>query len=421
MRIMVTAASFSPEISGIQRHAFNMVRCILCRPEISRVDLVVAPWQMKLTESIHARDDVRLTIHSANMDVSSLSRNLWYYRGLPGLAARLQPDVVHLSYPVPLDRASLACPAVLTLHDLYPYEIPRNFRFPSVIVNRLILRQCLRSVDAIACVSETTMRRLRQYAPQSTWRKATRIYNCVEPETHCATRSPIPDWRGEPFLLSIAQHRRNKNIVLLIRAFYRLLRNSEIDSSMKLIVVGIAGPETRRIERLVAELGLGRRVLLLRGLSDPELQWCYARCEALVTPSKTEGFGLPVAEGLLAGCRIVCSDIDAFREVGGSHCRFVALGIGEEDKLAAAIRATLQEPPREPVPLPHLSAEVLANHYLSLYRAIATPGRTLTTPGAAQLSPERTPSTLAVAPKSPAHGANEPALAQGRRDERGYI
>jgi glycosyltransferase involved in cell wall biosynthesis len=414
MKIMVTAASFSSEISGIQRHASNMVRCLLRRPEISRVDLVVAPWQTKLVQSVGHCPDGRLKTHVAEMGQSPLSRNLWYYRELPALAARLQPDVVHLSYPVPVDAGSLACPTVVTLHDLYPYEIPRNFRFPHVIFNRLVLRQCLRSVDAIACVSEATMLRLRQYAPRPTWRKAVRIYNCVEPELHCATRPPIWNWRREPFLLSVAQHRRNKNIGLLIRAFHRLLRASEIDSSMKLVVVGIDGPETQHICQLVSELDLSRSVLLLRGLSDPELQWCYRRCEALVAPSKTEGFGLPVAEGLLVGCRIVCSDIPAFREVGGPHCRYVTLGKDQEEGLAAAIRAILQEPQKKPLSLPHLSAEVLASQYVNLYRTLI--------PSEAPLqNVDRAASTLGAAPERPLYDGMSGPGPQSRRDERGYI
>jgi glycosyltransferase involved in cell wall biosynthesis len=414
MKIMVTAASFSSEMSGIQRHALNMVRCLLRRPEISRVDLVVAPWQIQLVESAGYCPDGRVTTHVAEMDQSSLSRNLWYYRELPALAARLQPDVVHLSYPMPVDAASLGCPTVVTLHDLYPYEIPRNFRFPHVIFNRLVLRHCLRSVDAIACVSEATMLRLRQYAPRSTWQKSVRIHNCVEPEPHYATRPPIWNWRREPFLLSVAQHRGNKNIGLLIRAFHRLLRASEIDSSMKLVVVGIDGPETQHIHQLVSELDLSRSVLLLRGLSDPELQWCYGRCEALVAPSKTEGFGLPVAEGLLVGCRIICSDIPAFREVGGPHCRYVTLGKGEEEALAGAIKATLQEPQRKPLSLPHLSAEVLADQYVSLYRTLI--------PSKAPLPiADRAAPTLGAAPKRPLYDRISGVESQSRRDDRGYI
>jgi glycosyltransferase involved in cell wall biosynthesis len=174
---------------------------------------------------------------------------------------------------------------------------------------------------------------------------------------------------------------------------------------MKLVVVGIDGPETQHIHRLVSELNLSRSVLLLRGLSDPELQWCYGRCEALVAPSKTEGFGLPVAEGLLVGCRIVCSDIPAFREVGGPHCRYVKLGKDEEAGLAAAIQAILQEPENKPLSLPHLSAEVLADQYLSLYRTLI--------PSEAPLqNVDRAASTATAQPV---------AQRQSRRDERGYI
>jgi glycosyltransferase involved in cell wall biosynthesis len=402
MKIMVTAASFSSEISGIQRHALNVVRCLLRRREISRVDLVVAPWQAKLARSVGIDSDDRLKIHVAQMDASSLSRNLWYYRKLPSLVAQLQPDLLHLSYPVPVDATSLTCPTVLTLHDLYPYEIPRNFGFPQVVFNRLILQQCLRSVDAIACVSESTMLRMQQYARRATHGKAVRIYNCVEPEPHGAIRSAIPGWQGEPFLLSIAQHRRNKNIGLLIRAFHRLLRACEVDPGMKLIVVGIAGPETERIHQLISDLGLSRSVRLLRGLSEPELQWCYAQCEALVAPSKTEGFGLPVAEALLVGCRVVCSDIAAFREVGGPHCRFVALGRGEEEALAAAIRATLEEPRRGPVSLPHLSADVLAKEYVKLYRQLIPYGIRLQ-------NKQNTLSLHPVTTERQLHDANQPS------------
>ena len=372
MKILIAAASFASNISGVQRHAFNVTRCLLQQPEISAVHLVVAPWQRNLVQAAGLNPDVRLSTHLAEMDQSSLSRNIWYYRRLPELAARLKADVVHLSYPVPVNRASLACPMVVTLHDLYPYEAPLNFGFPKFLFNRLILQQCLRNVDAIACVSEVTGLRLRQYASARTWRKAVRIYNCVEAEPLCSIQSPIPGWKGEPFLLCVAQHRRNKNIPLLIRAFDRLSRFGLFDRDMQLVIVGIAGPETRSIHRLVSRRGLGGSVHFLEGLPEPELQWCYGRCEALAAPSMTEGFGLPVAEALLAGCRVVCSDIPAHREVGDGQCRFVGLQRDAEEALARAISATLREPKKAPMPLPQFSAPVLAQQYLGLYRSLIT-------------------------------------------------
>jgi glycosyltransferase involved in cell wall biosynthesis len=370
MKILIAAASYAAQISGLQRHAFNVVRCLLQLRALSEVHLVVAPWQRAMVEDADFDPDPRLTVHIAEMEPSSLSRNLWYYRELPALAARLRVDLVHLTFPMPVDGPSFECPTVVTLHDLYPYEIPQNFGWPKCIFNRLVLQQCLRNVDAIACVSEITEVLLRRYAPAATWRKTTRIYNCVEAEPHSAIESPIPGWQGEPFLLCVAQHRRNKNIPLLLRTFDRLLQRGEIDSKTKLLIIGIAGPESRRIHRLVSNLRLDGRVHFLEGLSEPELQWCYGRCEALVTPSITEGFGLPVAEALLAGCRVVCSDIPAFREVGGDHCRFVALREDAEETLAEAIVTTIQQPAQPPISLPQFSSSLLANQYLGLYRGL---------------------------------------------------
>lgn len=370
MKILVTAASSSAHISGVQRHAFNLVRCLLLNPEISRVDLILAPWQRGMAEASGLSSDSRLAIHYPEMGRGSIARNLWYYRELPELVFRLRPDLVHLSYPMPIDAKAIGCPTVLTLHDLYPYEIPRNFGPYQFLFNRVILWHCMHSVDAIACVSDTTMSKLKQYASSKSYGKAIRIYNCVEPEPVCATQSPLPEWEGEPFLLTVAQHRRNKNIPLLIRTFHRLLRQGRIHASTRLVVLGVKGPETETIESLVSQLGLRNRVLFLEGLSQAELQWCYSHCEAVVLPSVTEGFGLPAAEALLAGCRVVCSAIPAFREIGGTHCEYVALGADAEIDLAAGIRAALDKPAKEPVPFPHLSAETLAMEYAGLYRGL---------------------------------------------------
>ena len=370
MKILITAASSAQHISGVQRHAFNLVRCLQLHPEISRIDLILAPWQRGMAETSGLSADSRLAIHYPQIGRGSIARNLWYYRELPKLVFRISPDLVHLSYPMPIDAQALACPTVLTLHDLYPYEIPKNFGPYQFLFNRLVLRHCIQSVNAIACVSDTTMAKLKQYASTKSYGKATRIYNCVEPEPVCATQSPLPGWEGEPFLLTVAQHRRNKNIPLLIRTFHQLLRQGQRYASTRLVVLGIKGPETEIIESLVSQLGLQTRVLFLEGLSQAELQWCYVHCEAVVLPSKTEGFGLPLAEALLAGCRVVCSDIPAFREIGRAHCEYIALGADAEIALASGINAALNKPAKELVPFPHLSAETLAMEYAGLYRGL---------------------------------------------------
>lgn len=391
MRVLIAAASSSPAISGVQRHAFNVARCLLSRQEISAVHFVVAPWQRDMMKNSGLYPNARLHVHLGEMQTGSFSRNRWYYQGLPALAQRLDAEIVHLSYPVPVNAKAYHCPTVVTLHDLYPYEIPSNFGFPHVLFNRLILQQCLRSVDAVAVVSNVTGRRLKDFAPKTVWPKSVHIPNCIEADPHSALESPLSSWTGEPFLLCVAQHRRNKNIPLVLHAFHRLLQREAIVRNTRLVLIGIEGPETSRIRRIIANLKLEKNVIEFRGLTEPDLQWCYRNCETVLAPSMTEGFGLPVAEALLAGARVVCSDIPAFRELGEGHCRFVKLGENSEELLADAIHASLHDPARAPVLLPQFSTNTIAGQYLDLYRGLAAAASSL---NAAELNvPAHIPST----------------------------
>jgi glycosyltransferase involved in cell wall biosynthesis len=323
---------------------------------------------MSFVEDAAPSADVRLQLHAAPIRNSAPSRNLWYYAQLPKQAAQFKADIVHLAYPAPVRKGALHCPVVVTLHDLYPYDIPINFGFPKVLFNRAVLQQCLRAVDAIACVSQSTLSRLEQFNSLLA-RKAAIIYNSVEP-FNAEDGNVSPPWHTQPFLLCVAQHRRNKNIQLVLDAFQRLLKARQIAANTQLLIVGIQGPETSAIETFIASAGISRNVVLLNGISDAKLNWCYRNCGLVVAASTLEGFGLPVAEALLAGCHVVCSDIFAFREVGGAHCRYVSLGPQQVESFASAIRATLNMQKPQPIALPHLSTDSIGDKYMKLYRSL---------------------------------------------------
>ncbi len=367
MRVLVTAIAQPAGISGVQRHALNLVRCLLHSTEITSVHLILAPWQSHLPALAGLEHGDRLRIEIAEVKRGSLSRNLWHLRQLPALARKVRADLVQLSYPVPFRRAAMPCPVVMTLHDLYPFVIPRNFGFPQVIVNRLILRLALHQADAISCVSRTTLHALQdsQLGPAAL---CTVIPNCVEPGPPTSSRGPLTDWNGETFLLAVAQHRRNKNLGLLLRSFGQLLASEFLPRTARLVIVGMQGPETPKLQKLARELDITSRVDLLQDLSDPALQWCYRHCAALVAPSSIEGFGLPVVEARLAGCRVVCSDIPAFREIAGSQVNFVDLRGHAERNLHLAITDALGKPRQMPEHLPDFGLDAVANSYVELYR-----------------------------------------------------
>jgi glycosyltransferase involved in cell wall biosynthesis len=377
VKVAVALTSSSGQLSGVQRHAINLARCLLTRDEITAVHLIAAPWQQDFVGETVARDDARLHLHTARVHNSSVSRNAWYYTELPRVAAQLDVDIVHLGYPTLLNRGAYHCPTVVTLHDLYPFDVPENFGFPKVVFNRLVLRQCLRGVDAITCVSKSTLARLEGLEPRLALAKAVVVYNCVQPQSRVSVFSPLPQWNGEPFLLCVAQHRRNKNILFLLRVFERLLRAGRIADCTRLVIVGIPGPETHAILRYLARAKISDRVILLNGLSEEQLQWCYYNSQLLLAPSLVEGFGLPVAEALLAGCPVICSDIPAFRELGGDRCLYIPLDAAAEQAFADAVSIGVHARSRRPVALPQLGMSFIAEQYLQLYRSLLVPTSTV--------------------------------------------
>jgi glycosyltransferase involved in cell wall biosynthesis len=387
MKIVIAVVSSAEHLSGVPRHAVNMARSLLTRPEITEVHLIAAEWQRAALLDALPVDDPRLSLHTVSIGRSSISRNLWYYNQLPALAKKLEADVMHLAYPVPVNRRAFHCSVIVTLHDLYPYDSPANFGFPKVIFNRLVLQQCLRQVDAIACVSDSTLRRLDVYGQKDALRKAVTIYNCVEPELPATVEAPYPGWDGEPFLLCVAQHRRNKNLLLALGVFRRLLHSQEIDPSTRFVLIGDEGPETARIRRYIANASLSDHVVLLRGLSEAELHWSYAHCELLLAPSLVEGFGLPIVEATMHHCRIVCSDIAAFREVGGCSCRYVSLKAPAEDAFVLATAMELKTIRYRTGSTDRFSSARVAEAYLQLYHLLHA-GRSIeSSPGISKFVP----------------------------------
>ena len=186
-----------------------------------------------------------------------------------------------------------------------------------------------------------------------------------------AHRPPRPIRACQPFMLCIAQHRQNKNVPLALRIFAQTLRAKILPRYTRFLLLGINGPDTRRILNEVRNLDLGDRVVILSGISDQELLWCYRNCCLLLAPSSIEGFGLPVAEALMAGCPVVCSDIPAFREIGGNRCRYVAFGESLMAGYMKAIQQTLAETWKPGESMPEFAPTSIGGKYMDLYRRLS--------------------------------------------------
>ncbi len=370
MRILVSAVGRDSHPTGICRVAASHVKALLTDGHASHVSLAVGSWQCELFRNLLGPCASQIEFLVADIRNKSIPRNLWHMATLPRLAKQYNASLVHLSYPVPIYRKAFHSPVIVTLHDLYPFDIPENFGFPQYYGNRAILRQCLSSVDGIACVSHVTHERLVKTLPSSAQRALTVVTgNYIEASSATPVRIlRLEEELPEGFVLTVAQHRKNKNLDLLTRGFAALVRRGAFSGS--LVIVGAEGPETSSLSRLIGDLGISERVKFLRSVSDQKLHWLYANCSLFVVCSSIEGYCLPVSEAQANHARIVCSDIPILREIGGLNCIYFSLAGDVLSNLSVAVDTGLHQAAPGTCPdFPLRNKSVLAE-YLRLYSQV---------------------------------------------------
>lgn len=329
--------------TGICRYAANLALCLSYKTYVSQITLIVGNWQVAYFKQAFNLESPKIEVISVDIRNTSLSRNYWFMFELPKLAQQIKPDIIHMSFPFPFVRYWFKSSVISTIHDLYPYECPENFGYPQVWFNKLFLRQCIYSSDALVCVSECTLEVLKNYFPQVKKSVSVAvIYNIVSFDD-IKPRKPkeLGAASSDSFILTVAQHRKNKNLNLLIQAYSQLLHSKKLNSNTYLILVGSPGPETEYLKNLVQSLELNEQIHFLSGIGDEELYWLYTHASLFVIPSSAEGFCLPLAEALTLSCRTVCSDIPIFREVGSTKCHYFRLDENALNNLLEAITIEL--------------------------------------------------------------------------------
>jgi glycosyltransferase involved in cell wall biosynthesis len=93
---------------------------------------------------------------------------------------------------------------------------------------------------------------------------------------------------------------------------------------------------------------LASRVRGVGYASSSAVDALYLRAETVVLPSLFEGFGLPLAEAISWGARVICTDLPSFREQIerlGVHNSVEVVPPGDAAALAAALQRELDRPP----------------------------------------------------------------------------
>jgi glycosyltransferase involved in cell wall biosynthesis len=246
---------------------------------------------------------------------------------LPRLLRRLQPAAAHFQHVV---APGYAGPSVVTIHDLsFEYE-PKLMGFRDRFFFRTMVPHSVRRTDRIIAVSERTKRDLiERYAIPG--ESISVIPNGVD--NGFSPDGPRSD--GSPYLLFVGALHVRKDPLGAIEAL------ALADSELRLVIVGPDKGAAAEARRLVARLGLDNRVEFAGHVEKPALAALYRGAEALVFPSRYEGFGLPVLEAMASGTPVVAAAAGAIPEVAGDAA--VLVEPGDPVALAGGIERALAD------------------------------------------------------------------------------
>lgn len=297
--IVVDADVLGRNRTGEETYVWNLLRTL---PAVAP-DLHVVAVTRRIDLVPEGIEPLSLPAHSQEL------RMAW---SLPRLLRHVRPQVAHFQHALPLGFSGRS---VVTLHDLHFERDPSVMGLMDRLTFKAVVPRAAKRATHLIAVSERT----KQDAIELYGIAASKI--TVTPHGVDPAFGPGDASRGGYLLFVGAVQARKDPRAALIAA-----------QNVGLPLV-VAGPEKE--PALVAELRASGADV--RGfVSKDELAELYRGAEALILPSRFEGFGLPVLEAMASGTPVVLSDDAALREVAGEAGVYA-----DHDDLAAAVRRAL--------------------------------------------------------------------------------
>lgn len=232
-------------------------------------------------------------------------------------------DLMHFtyfSYPVLYKR-----PFVATVHDVTPllfrtgkastknpllYQI-KHFFFRHVLKNQI------RNSSALITPSATVKKQLVNIYGEKYQSKIFPIYEGVDKELKKTKENRALEKQfAKPFFIYVGNFYPHKNVERLIKAFAHLKTETE------LILIGPNNFFAKHL-LLYCFKSIKSKIKFYFNPTLADLVFFYHHAKALINPSLSEGFGLPLLEAAYFGCPIIASKIPVFQEIlNGEYLTF---------------------------------------------------------------------------------------------------
>lgn len=238
---------------------------------------------------------------------------------LPRITRREKVDLVHFTKN--LATGFIACPHIITVHDLTALRYPETQNIIDAVYWRWIEPIFLKHANKIIAVSADTAHDLSELygIPQQgvsiiRWAPDDRFRSPVELQDIERVRKFFQLPKNYVLFLGILA--KKKNLKTLIHCM-DLLRERGIDCH--LVIAGRRYFQSDASDELalIGTLGLQKVVQYIGPVVDEDLPPLYAAASAYLLPSLHEGFGIPCWEAMAVGVPVIASKRGALSEVVG--------------------------------------------------------------------------------------------------------
>lgn len=293
MKILIDGRSITPQISGISRYTYELIKGYIHAYGKENVYVIlntqIENFQYNYILCKYQRHEIIDNIKFSKW-LSHQEYNIYHSGDLTGPFWH-KKGVKH----------------IITCHDLMFIILKDFFRQHNFkqsvknIKNKLFFKYIVKDADEIISVSKTTCKDLK------------RVYGCnsiVVPEgvnkiEHKATISSFKGLTKDSFFLYVGLGAPHKNIDFLVKTFLAS------KSDKKLVLCG-KGHKVINSDRIIYP----------GWISEDTLDYLYRNCAAFIFPSKYEGFGLPILEALSYHCKVFSSNAGSLGEFSDKYVHF---------------------------------------------------------------------------------------------------
>jgi glycosyltransferase involved in cell wall biosynthesis len=351
MKLVFDAERLRNLNSGLGQYCRSLGKALMRqRPEDWDVTFIVPPSEMTIfgPEARHLRTK-------------------WWMR----MNAPVYADVWHAAHQDVWIRPPAAAKVVLSIMDLNFLE--RSDYSPKKKARRLeAVQEKIDRASAIATISEYTASVVRHHLDVGDIPvRAIHLGNPLETPTPLArpASGALAALAPGKFFVFVGVLHPKKNVHTLIsvmRAF----------PDLSLVLAGPNdSPYARDVVTKAREAGVENRVVLPGAIDDATKRWLYANSRALLFPSLSEGFGLPVVEAMSFGKPAFLSRLTSLPEIGGDAAYY--FDSFDTDAMVDVIRRGLAEFDADPGAASKrvewagkFSWERAARSYWDLYREV---------------------------------------------------